>query len=79
MKFSIKDLFSKCDQIHRNCGLVTFNEEILNGNLHFLRNGNYIFGISKSKLAQNPLNILEDNFKVITNNLLLTRKMKRLY
>ena len=32
MKFSIKDLFSNCDQIRR----VTFTEEILNGKLHFL-------------------------------------------
>ena len=32
MKFSIKDFFSKCDQIRR----VTFTEEILNGKLHFL-------------------------------------------
>ena len=31
MKFSIKDFFSKCDQI-RNC--VT--DEIVNGKLHFL-------------------------------------------
>ena len=30
MKFSIKDFFSKCDQIR------TFTEEILNGKLHFL-------------------------------------------
>ena len=30
MKFSIKDFFSKCDQIQ-----VTFTEEILNGKLHF--------------------------------------------
>ena len=29
MKFSIKDFFSKCDQ-------VIFAEEILNGKLHFL-------------------------------------------
>ena len=29
MKFSIKDFFSKCDQIQ-----VTFTEEILNGKLH---------------------------------------------
>ena len=29
MKFSIKDFFSKCDQI-------TFTEEIRNGKLHFL-------------------------------------------
>ena len=37
MKFSIKDLFSKCDQIRRNLGdLVTFTEEVFNGKLHFL-------------------------------------------
>ena len=37
MKFSIRDFFSKCDQI---CSflriLVTFTEEILMGKLHFL-------------------------------------------
>ena len=32
MKFSIKDFFSKCDQIPD----FTFTEEILNGKLHFL-------------------------------------------
>ena len=32
MKFSIKDLFSKCDQ----ADLVTFTEETLDGKLHFL-------------------------------------------
>ena len=35
MKFSIKDFFSKCDQI-RTADLVTVTEEILNGKLHFL-------------------------------------------
>ena len=34
MKFSIKDFFSKCDQIWPD--LVTFTEEILNGKFHFL-------------------------------------------
>ena len=33
MKFSIKDFFSKCDQIHWKL-LVTFKEEVLNGKLH---------------------------------------------
>ena len=33
MKFSIKDFFSKCDQIRMK---LTFTEEILNGKLHFL-------------------------------------------
>ena len=33
IKFSIKDLFSKCGQIRR---LVTFTEEILKGKLDFL-------------------------------------------
>ena len=31
MKFSIKDFFTKCDQIRRK-----FIEEIVNGKLHFL-------------------------------------------
>ena len=39
MKFSIKDSFSKCDQIRRETAdLVTLTEEILNGKLHFLCN-----------------------------------------
>ena len=33
MKFSIKYVFKKCDEILRD--LVTFTEEILNGKLHF--------------------------------------------
>ena len=36
MKFSIKNFFSKCDQIRTD--LVTFTEEILNGKLHFFCN-----------------------------------------
>ena len=38
MKFSIKDFFSKCDQIppQKTADLVTFTAEILNGKLHFL-------------------------------------------
>ena len=37
MKFSIKDICNKCDQIHSSpANLVTFTEEILNGKLRFL-------------------------------------------
>ena len=36
MKFSIKDFFSNCYQIHSFGDLVTFTEEILNGKHHFL-------------------------------------------
>ena len=36
MKFSIKDFFSKCDQIQFPADLVTFTEQILNGKFHFL-------------------------------------------
>ena len=45
MKFSIKDFFSKCDQIRSfvnvtksavSADLVTFTEEILRGKPHFL-------------------------------------------
>ena len=40
MKFSIKDFFRKCDQIHSFLeDLVTFIEEILNGKLYFLYSG----------------------------------------
>ena len=35
MKFPIKNFFSKCDQIRRK---LTFTEEILDGELHFLFN-----------------------------------------
>ena len=36
MKFSIKDFFSKCDQICRKLRMATFTEENLNRKLHFL-------------------------------------------
>ena len=39
MKFSIKDFFSKCDQLH---SLVTFTEEIINRKLHFLCSDGYM-------------------------------------
>ena len=35
MKFSIKDFFSKRDQIRRKQDLVAFTEKILNVKLHF--------------------------------------------
>ena len=35
MKYSIKDFFSKCDQIQKTVHLVTFDEEILNGKFLF--------------------------------------------
>ena len=43
MKFSIKDFFSKFDQIRRKpVDLVTFTEEIFNIKLHFLCSGGYL-------------------------------------
>ena len=39
INFSIKDFFSKCDQIRRKLWQVTFTEEIPKGKLHFLCNG----------------------------------------
>ena len=40
MEFSIKDFFSKSDQIRKKpVDLVTFTEEILNGKIHFLCSG----------------------------------------
>ena len=38
MKFSIKNFFSKCDQIKFPADLVTFTKDILNEKLHFLCN-----------------------------------------
>ena len=44
MKFSIKDFFSKWDQIRRKTAdLVTFIEEILNGKLFFVQLSLVIF------------------------------------
>ena len=43
-KFSIKDFFSKCDQIFAvSCGLGTFTEEILNRKLHFSCSESFCF------------------------------------
>ena len=36
MKLSIKDFFSKQLNLQQTADVVTFTEEILNGNLHFL-------------------------------------------
>ena len=36
MKFSIKDFFSKCDQLQFLADVVTLTEEILKRKLHFL-------------------------------------------
>ena len=42
MKFSIKDFFSKCDQIRKkSADLVTFTEKIFNRKLYFL----FILGV----------------------------------
>ena len=48
MKFSIKDFFSKFDQIRRKLDLVSFTQEILNGKLHFLCNVGNLLEISVS-------------------------------
>ena len=47
MKFSIKDLFSKREQIRTISDFVTFTEEIFNGKLQFLYSDN-ILGMWKS-------------------------------
>ena len=69
MKFSIKDFFSKCDQIRR----ITFTEEILNGKLHFLcsvRKHVFHFNIKGAgEIALNCMNLLRgftySNFEII--------------
>ena len=62
MKFSIKDFFSKCDQIQRNphktADLVTFPEEILNGKLHFQCSGDFI-PVKFPKSIYSQIEILE--------------------
>ena len=45
LEFSIKDFFSKCDQICMDS--VTFTEEILNGKLRFFCSGSVIKFVSK--------------------------------
>ena len=59
MKFPIKGLFSKCDQIRRklriwSADLVTFTEEILNEKLHFLCSvhPDLLFKLSRKLLNQ---------------------------
>ena len=45
MKFSIKDFFSKCDQIRSFLRIGQFAEDILNGKLYFLCSSYYCFHI----------------------------------
>ena len=45
MKFSIKDFFSKCDQIRSFLfDMVTFTEKIFNGKLHIVQCNRVIHG-----------------------------------
>ena len=48
MKFSIKDFFSKCDQIRAD--LVTFTEESLNGKLCFFCSVTFVKVTMKMKM-----------------------------
>ena len=50
MKFSIKDFFSKCNQI---ANLVTFAEEILNGKYYFLCSVKLLFEVNALKSRGN--------------------------
>ena len=51
MKFSTKDFFRKCDQIHRKLrDFVTVTEKILSGKLHFL----YIVGTASEEITNRP-------------------------
>ena len=49
MKFSIKDLFSQCDQICSTPDLVTFTAEILYLKLHFLCSDNIFCAVKRRK------------------------------
>ena len=46
MKFSIKNFFSKCDQIKFPADLVTFTKDVLDEKLHFLCNVSVATAIS---------------------------------
>ena len=57
MKLSIKDFFSKCDQIR-----VTFTEEIFNGKLHYFLQCNGCHktnGSSRGSLKQKLIPLME--------------------
>ena len=62
MKFSIKDFFSKCDQIRKGTAdLVTFTEEIRNGKHHFLCSGSGWVGKAPTAIkTMASWNFLED-------------------
>ena len=63
MKFSIKDFFSKCDQIRKNCGFGHIVEKILNEKLHFLCSECSLLNQNDSVIEETllfGLNILND-------------------
>ena len=67
--FSIKEFFSKCDQIRKkNADLVTFNKEIFNGKLHFLCN-------ASCKLVHGSLDIMQSQATLLILLTLLARSM----
>ena len=75
-KFSIKDFFSKCDQILRKLRIWShFTEEILHGKLHFLCNdwkGKLFFyqkNVLKGLLLDSYIQIQKDSMNTMTVNL----------
>ena len=61
MKFSIKDFFSRCDQIRRKLR-ITFAEEILKGKLYFL------FSVRNYKRTKGLLTLLGQTLRNIKHN-----------
>ena len=57
MKFSVKDFFSKCDQIRSSLRIWPhFTEEIVNGKLHFLCSASFVKYSLVILLTTNPSN-----------------------
>ena len=69
MKLSIKDFFSKCDQMRSSADLVIFTEGILNKKLHFLCS--VTFTRSFPKIINVAIKIL--NFQLISFSNILSK------
>ena len=83
MKFSIKDIFSKYDQ---NCSflliLVTFTEEILNGNFIFcamrIKFKGALSGLGQSLSTETPLKLMKNAFYFTLKALFVLKIFKSL-
>ena len=64
MKYSINDIFSKCDQIHRKLRIWShLLEEILNGKLHFLCSVSYDLVKKTERKKEREINKRKEKIK----------------